>query len=115
MANTGNFFFVVRFDKSLNLLRRYMYRGTPLPKVEVFFVNNFDQLKSQVYYSIRLDEVNLVSISDAKNDGNEPNTIQIEIDPQKIGWTHFPQGPDGKLLTPVKFGWDRASNVEWNF
>ncbi|RYF81038.1 MAG: hypothetical protein EOO03_16930 [Chitinophagaceae bacterium] len=115
MANTGNFYVVVRLDKSLNLLRKHMYLGTPLDKVEIFFTKNQNIGKNQAYYSIRLDAANLVSINDAISSGSDINTVQLEFDAKKIGWTQFPTGPDGRSLPPVKFGWDRSRNVEWTF
>ena len=114
VANTGNFFFTVRLDKSLNPLRRHMYKGTPLTRVEIFFTRNGDMGKQQTYYSIRLDGVNVVSINESGSE-SERSTIQLEFEPQKIGWTYTQPGPDGRPLPAVKFGWDRTKNTEWIF
>ena len=98
-------------DKALNPLRRAMYKGDPLDKVEVVFVKS--GANGFVYYKMQLEDVRISSISDAASTGGGNNTVQIEFSPTKFGWTYIPQNPNGSVGTPVKFGWDSGSNQEW--
>lgn len=107
-ATTGNFFMVVNFDKSLNALRRAMYRGEFLRNVDVTFSKTSGTMKPTTYYTIHMELVQVASISDAKS-GTDRNTVQVELNPAKFGWTYYP----ADRTTPVKFGWDRTANQEW--
>lgn len=113
-TSTGNFFFVIQFDKTLNALRSIMYKGQALPKIEITFRKQVSG-SPFTYYTLRLDEVHIASISDAVSSGSGTvNTIQIEFNPAKFGWTYFPQpAGTGATSSPVKFGWDRSQNREW--
>ena len=111
-TTTNNFFFVVKFDKALNTLRSAMYKGQPLQNVEVTFRKTAAGTPF-TYYTIRLETVQIVSISDAASTGGGDNTVQIELKPGKFGYTYITQTGTGAAGTPVKFGWDVIANQEW--
>lgn len=109
--STGNFFFVLNLDKSTNPMRSILYKGQALQTLEVSFVKIVGGTPA-VYQTVKMEEVMILSISDAMSAGGGNSTVQIEFSPTRFGWTYTPQtgGPSG---TPVKFGWDRAMNQVW--
>ncbi|QEC56942.1 type VI secretion system tube protein Hcp [Flavisolibacter ginsenosidimutans] len=101
--------FMIFLDKSVNPLRRVMYNGQTLQSVDVYFRKpgaTFDYLK------IHIEQVKLLSIQESGT-GTESNAVSLSLAPQRIGWTYTPQLSGGAPGTPVKFGWDIQSNVEW--
>ena len=86
-----------------------MYNGQTLQSVDIYFRRSgatFDYLK------IHVEQVKLLSIAESGT-GQESNTLSLSIMPQRIGWTYTPQLTGGAAGTPVKFGWDIQSNIEW--
>lgn len=111
-VTTGNFIFNMGINKSVNLLRRSMYLLLPLTSVDIVFrkigASPFE------YYKIHLENVVVAGVSETSDGtGGLLNTFQISLDPQKLHWTYIPISPSGVPGTPIKFGYNRATNSEF--
>lgn len=111
-ATTGNFIFNMSISKPVNLLRKSMYLAAPLKSVDIVFRKAGASLFE--YYKIHLENVLVTGISESIASGSI-NEMQISLDPQKFHWTYIPQSASGTAGTPVKFGYDKASNTEFVF
>lgn len=110
--DSGPFVINAFLDKSVILLRRNLYLGLVLPRIDLTFRKpGADPFEFQ---RIRMEDVQIIGITEVLNDGDDRNSVQITIKPRKIGWTYRLEGPSGSV-TETKFGYDIINNSVWSF
>lgn len=109
-VTTSSFAFDMNISTAIIGLRRALYKGTHLAKVEISFNRKGGSLFE--YYKIVLADVIVSKITDATN--GTTNVNQVQFSASKFFWTYIPQTSAGGSGTPVSFGWDSQNNIEWN-
>lgn len=109
-VTTSSFAFDMNISTAIIGLRRALYKGTHLAKVEISF--NRRGANPVEYYKIVLADVLVSKITDATN--GTTNVNQVQFSASKFFWTYIPQTATGAPGTPVSFGWDSQNNIEWN-
>jgi type VI protein secretion system component Hcp len=108
----SSFVFSMPFNNSLMSFKNALLLGKHLV-VDVDFVKTLGG-GPFIYYQMRMDNVQIVSIQEAGSNDDLPS-INIELQPQKIAWQINIRNPNGSTGTPLKYGWDFATNKAWNF
>jgi len=115
-TNIGKFIANIQLGKASNLLKGALIKGQRLKSVEVTARKTGGNVGSVEadYYKIKMEEVAISQITEGQADLTKIPQEQVSFNAARIGWTYYPQKPNGGPGTPVKFGWDIKKNIEWN-
>ena len=109
-VTTSSFAFDMKISKALIGLKKSLYKGTHIAKVEITFrrpgANPFE------YYKILLADVLVSKITDA-TDGTS-NINQVQFSAAKFFWSYYAQDVNGAPLPAVTFGWNMQTQTEWD-
>lgn len=109
-VETGQFSLNFTMDRSAPRLKKSLYTAERLQVVELTFQRQ--NAGAGLNYSIiRLEDVFVKDFSEGG--ATDVPTCTISFLASRIGWTYRRQLPSGQLDTPVKFGWNVATNSEW--
>ncbi len=102
-----------KLDKAAIGLRKQMFTGLPLDKVEIYFQRVGSGPSQPFSYArIILEEAVITSITEVGSGDDAPG-LEIKFAPARAGWGYQPQDASGKPGTELKTGWSFATNKEW--
>jgi type VI protein secretion system component Hcp len=111
--NNTQFNFTMTVSGASADLKKAMTTGQLLPATEVIAVVSNGGGAPVVSYSIKMEQVKVLSCSEGMGCNSAMNTI-VALQATRIGWTYYTQNPKGGASTvSKKFGWDTSINAEW--
>jgi type VI secretion system Hcp family effector len=99
-------------DKASYYLKRQLYTGIPLTRVELVFQQTNGGGTLSTYYKVLMENVYVTAIEEAGNQDGR-SLMNVSFTPSRFKYTYTPLSAGGNPGTPVVFGWDVAQNVQW--
>lgn len=109
-VTSGPFIINAHPDKSINAFRKAAYSNSHFQRIDITFrkpgANPFE------YEKITLMDVLITGVTEVLGEADAATTVQIMIQPVKIGWTFFHKTSAGVPISD-KYGFDLSTRAEW--
>ena len=99
-------------DKLAYYLKREMYTRSSLASVELNMLSPSGSPTTQAHYKVLLENVYVTLIEEAADDDGRIH-MNVSFVPERFRYTYYPQSQTGTPNTPVIFGWNQRTNLNW--